>query len=266
MALVSVCVLLQQPSPYFRFQNETIFKEWQSRLFNRRAYRSTDRICERHFTKDQILTHWDHVIDGKVVKLEREKPRLKENAIPQLNMESRSAKRTRPPAPKSQKVKRIERRPVNAVAATDEEVDAPNDINHENHAEAPGSDEEVVDVHIEKLNGSESDAIIDETQTDPVDAARKRQIFEAIYDDIYEVVLPSTQWGIHRDPDQNFLAFTQFDFAQMNCVKSLCVSNTFNVQATIHGTSVMNEMADELSVEYLSKTLSALDDHEFGQT
>lgn len=43
-------------------------------------------MCERHFDKNQILTHWDHIIDGKLCQLEREKPKIKSDAVPYLNL------------------------------------------------------------------------------------------------------------------------------------------------------------------------------------
>lgn len=58
-------------------------------------------MCERHFDKTQILTHWEHIIKGEVFQIEREKPKIKANAIPYLNLpdteavaQSASQKRT----------------------------------------------------------------------------------------------------------------------------------------------------------------------------
>lgn len=48
----------------------------------KREFRESDKVCERHFTADQIITHWEHVIDGKLCQLEREKPKIKVDAIP----------------------------------------------------------------------------------------------------------------------------------------------------------------------------------------
>lgn len=43
-------------------------------------------MCERHFDRSQILTHWEHIINGVVHQLEREKPKIKGDAIPYLNL------------------------------------------------------------------------------------------------------------------------------------------------------------------------------------
>lgn len=158
-----------------------------------------DRICERHFTKDQILTHWDHIIDGKSVQLEREKPRLKDNAIPQLNLEYRHphTKRNRIQVPKRQKVACIGTQisTEEADTAADDEMDMSNDVDRDaDHLGMLRSDE--------KLTATDSDATTAaETRIETDDATTKRKIFETIYDDIYEVMLPNTLWSIHRDPE-----------------------------------------------------------------
>lgn len=59
---------------------------WKKLLYNKREFRQKDKVCERHFTKDQIVTHWDHIIDGAVVQLQRDKPKLKATAIPTENL------------------------------------------------------------------------------------------------------------------------------------------------------------------------------------
>lgn len=43
-------------------------------------------MCERHFDKTQILTHWEHIIKGEVHQIEREKPKIQANAIPYLHL------------------------------------------------------------------------------------------------------------------------------------------------------------------------------------
>lgn len=43
----------------------------------------SDSVCANHFKKDDISTHWEVTgYDGKVVKIERDKPVLKDDAIP----------------------------------------------------------------------------------------------------------------------------------------------------------------------------------------
>lgn len=249
----------------FHLQSKDIFEEWKLRLFNRRPFRNNDRICERHFTNDQILTHWDHVIDGKLVQLEREKPRLKDNAIPQLNLEVRHShtKRTRA-SKKPTVVSNGMRISVDEGCAASDPMEFSTDGDLETPLEMPTSDEEVLDEKIEKLNGIGGGTREENDGTSECEL--KWKIFETIYDDIYEVVLPSTLWGIHRDPDQKFIAFTQFDSVNMNCSRALYVSNEFEIRATIAGADVLNETAKVLSIQFLSKTLSELDEQQSEST
>lgn len=69
----------------FLLQNPDIFNEWKARLVNnKREFQPTDRVCELHFRADKILLRWEHKINGKIVSLEREKPKLMPDAIPEL--------------------------------------------------------------------------------------------------------------------------------------------------------------------------------------
>lgn len=43
-------------------------------------------MCERHFDQSQILTYWEHTINGQVHQIQREKPKIKADAIPYLHL------------------------------------------------------------------------------------------------------------------------------------------------------------------------------------
>ena len=62
-----------------------MFNLWRENLPQHRTFKKHDRVCERHFHKDDIITSWEHTINGVVTTLERMKPMLKANAIPLLN-------------------------------------------------------------------------------------------------------------------------------------------------------------------------------------
>lgn len=102
----------------------------------------------------------------------------------------------------------------------------------------------------------------DDTDNDlEADQQRERQvIFESIYDDIYEVVLPTTLWGIHRDPERKFIVFTEFDENTMSTAKLLHVSDTCEMKAYIHQEEVQLLKRDNLSVDTLTDALSELDE------
>lgn len=89
----------------------------------------------------------------------------------------------------------------------------------------------------------------------------KRQTFDAVYDDIYEVVLPNTLWGIHRDPEERtYIAFTLFNAKDMNCSIAVKISNDFNVNVFVNGVKQSEDTLDELSVDTLTKLLTQLNE------
>lgn len=89
----------------------------------------------------------------------------------------------------------------------------------------------------------------------------KRQIFDAVYDDIYEVVLPNTLWGIHRDPEERqFIAFTLFDASEMKCSIAVKITDTFDLSVHSNGVEKSNDTLNALSVDILSKLLSQLNE------
>lgn len=89
----------------------------------------------------------------------------------------------------------------------------------------------------------------------------KRQIFDTVYDDIYEVVLPNTLWGIHRDPeDRQYIAFTMFNADTMNSSIAVKITDTFNLKVFANGAQKTCETLLELSVDILTKLVNQLND------
>lgn len=87
----------------------------------------------------------------------------------------------------------------------------------------------------------------------------KRQIFDAVYDDIYEVVLPNTLWGNHRDPeDRQYIAFTLFDANKMNCSIAVKITDNFNLKVYKNGIQTTCETLSELNVDVLTKLVNEL--------
>lgn len=60
--------------------------KWKQILPKKREFKWTDKVCERHFEDKFIVTTWDHIIEGKLHQVERNKPKLKPDAIPTLNI------------------------------------------------------------------------------------------------------------------------------------------------------------------------------------
>lgn len=94
-------------------------------------------------------------------------------------------------------------------------------------------------------------------------ADKKCEIFDSVYDDVYEIVLPSTLWGIHRDPDERqFIAFSKFDASKMSCSRVLIVNNKFEMKFLTDGVQTKASILDEISVEVITNLLNQLDECE----
>lgn len=89
---------------------------------------------------------------------------------------------------------------------------------------------------------------------------QKEQIFDSVYDDVYEIVLPTTLWGIHRDPDRKYITFTKFDIDKMACSKILHVNNDFEIKISIDGVLKKAANMDIVSVDILTDHLNELDE------
>lgn len=88
----------------------------------------------------------------------------------------------------------------------------------------------------------------------------REQIFDSIYDDVYEIVLPTTLWGIHRDSDRKYITFTKFDIDKMACSKILHVNNEFEIKISIDGVLKKTTDMKIISVQVLTDLLNELDE------
>lgn len=98
------------------------------------------------------------------------------------------------------------------------------------------------------------------SDTDADTCDNDKAIFESIFDDVFEVVLPTTLWGIHRDPERKFIAFSEFDANSMTTVKLLYVSSTLELKTFLHNVELQKSKRTDLSVETLTTSLNELDD------
>ena len=69
-------------------KNPEYFEKWRLALGNvhKKVFKKTDKICSKHFNKDDIITSWDNIINGELVQLLRDKPKLKDTAVPISNL------------------------------------------------------------------------------------------------------------------------------------------------------------------------------------
>lgn len=85
-------------------------------------------------------------------------------------------------------------------------------------------------------------------------------LFDGIYEDIYEVTLPNTLWGIHRDPNRTFIVFSYFDEKTCSMSKLIRLDNGMNTHIYLKG-KLVNEYLSNLSIEYLTNLVSQVDEY-----
>lgn len=87
--------------------------------------------------------------------------------------------------------------------------------------------------------------------------------FEALYDDIYEITLPSTLWGIHRDLDKEFIVFSEFNLKSMATTKLLYLDARCECKFTVDNVLRKAEKLklSELSTENIERLLTKFDEN-----
>uniref|UniRef100_A0A1B0D519 Uncharacterized protein n=1 Tax=Phlebotomus papatasi TaxID=29031 RepID=A0A1B0D519_PHLPP len=223
-------------------KDEETFAKWKENLPKKRPFKRNDRVCERHFHPEDIVKTWEHVINGQVFHLERGKPRLKQFAVPTLNFPNDDEIRDRKPRKRSsnegssgREVKKQRKQVVEILEMSEKDISL---IKEEQEAELAA---------IENSN------------------EEKKKAFECLLEEIHDVILPSMLWGIHRDPNQEYFAFTFFDEGRMATTKIVHVDSNLIMSTHIKGVLVSS---DELNcdivsgngTEYLSAILAEIDE------
>lgn len=222
-----------------------MFEKWKEKLANKREFKKNDRVCERHFESNQIIEYWENKINGIVHKTKREKPKLAQTAIPTLNIPNWDEFNS-PTLQKRQfdKVKILHAQIIKRVAPDD-----------------------VKKVPIKRLKTDNNEIVLNTQQTvpqkstkpDPVDE-ENLELFENLYDEVHDVTLPNTLYGINRCPDRQFIVFNQFNFKSMGFQKYLFIDSSLNCKVYINGSVEMTKLAkDNCNTEFISEWLDKID-------
>lgn len=222
---------------------------------NRRPLRDSDRICCRHFNEDEIDRYWFHTINGEVQKLDRERPVLKKNTVPSKNLSfeyerpakkqkiSKSKKSVTEMALKEWKsapvVEKI-LRPVQSVIQSGEVVS-------EDSFSEPGRD----------TNKVIPDEVTCEPSTEQI--AKRKEIFETFYDEIFDVTLPSPLWGIHRDPEGTFAVFSKISVDKISLDRAVRINDDWKYTIQINGSHVDGETLTNLDPDTIAELLDEID-------
>lgn len=86
-------------------------------------------------------------------------------------------------------------------------------------------------------------------------------MFEQLYDDVYEVTLPNTLWGVHRDPERQFIVFTYFCTNEQRIIKSFLLDASHCIKLSLNSKKVsIKNQKNPMTVEKISDCLLVLND------
>lgn len=175
----------------------------------------------------------------------RARPALKLGAIPRLLLRIESSSISHEPRPKKQKKEDgLEKREM-FIEIIDEFI----------------SEDGQDDVKPQVISNVASvEELKKEEENDKLMQLQRRLEFLGIYEEIYDVTLPSQIWGVHRDPEETCIAFSRLNM-QLNEVDLLLViQDSWNYVAKVGGSVVKTGTFESLSSDSISKLIEELDE------
>ncbi|XP_058812068.1 uncharacterized protein LOC131676778 [Topomyia yanbarensis] len=234
-------------------KDPVLLSRWIKALPKHRPLKEFDRVCEIHFEEEDILRYWEHTINGQVERMERKKPALRPSAVPcyieisdnsyfealdsqvsGVGSKRKIDKKTSNSYVKKTKLEQMEEKQLVAKHDT-------------------------ANMSSQKNNGKNDDKVVARSVVIEVSQMVHPE-FEALYDDVYEVELPSPLWGIHRDVEKTFISFTEFNQDTMNTRKCLYIDQRLRYRQAV-GQRIMREgTLKNSTTEAISELLSTLDE------
>lgn len=118
-------------------------------------------------------------------------------------------------------------------------------------------DSSVVETAVHKINGTIEGHAVEHNIIIEVLA---HPDFETLYDEVYEVELPSTLWGIHRDLEKTFIAFTEFSKDSMNVRKYLYIDQSLQYRMAVGQRTMKSGTLPTASTEAITELLTKLEE------
>ena len=229
-----------------------MFEKWKEKLANKREFKKNDRVCERHFESTHIIEYWENKINGIVHKTKREKPKLAQTAVPTLNIPNWDEFNS-PTLQKRQfeKVKILHAQIIKRVAPDDLKIDLKSPIKRlktDNNEIVLNTQQPVPKTPTKSVTKSEQ---VDEENL---------ELFENLYDEVHDVTLPNTLYGINRCPERQFIVFNQFNFKSMEFKKYLFIDSSLNCKVYNNGSVETTKLVKEnCNTEFISEWLDKID-------
>lgn len=242
---IPMCDSLHKTKKKRRFFLASIrrIKRWQEILakHNLKPFRQSDKLCEFHFNPDDIETNFLTVIKGKVVAIERERPKLKDEANPCRNL-SYSKK-------KEVKVTKV-------VKISPKEVQTKPKLKKLKVTSAPAPDKKPI-----KTLEEDDDVMMINEETPPVPVEDVSSDFLNLYEEVYEVILPSTLWAVFRCPSKEFISFAYINPVDFKVTKQIVLmrSGKYTLKLYEEDVRTIHLPADKITSDYLSKDIEEIE-------
>ncbi|PSN49188.1 hypothetical protein C0J52_10899 [Blattella germanica] len=196
-----------------------------------------DIVCALHFKDEDIEYYYSHVIDGEVVLIKRGYPKLKPGALPCfLNNEKKIVQKKIPR--KSQEIcppqlgkYNINSDPTKQVNTGINRKGKHKKMQQTEQINSDNNDDDLFDVEYLIMNEEdnseikfqaneteEANEIVSSIDLESVSPNESAFTYEELLSDINSISLPSSCWGVHKDPLDRFVAFAH---VQMNPEKGL---------------------------------------------
>lgn len=260
-----------------------LFNEWANVLVNKRNFKQHDRVCERHFEEADIIQFWEANINGKVHLTPRDKPKLREDAIPSKNLPKREDFVPISDSPKNVPKNDLLKKRSEKIEILSNKIIASNKRAARKKIAEPvktkrtklTEKEETLETCLENVPEAETKLDNDKTSTaevagreEVVDREMKTEtseeklaMFESLYEEAFDVTLPNLLWGIHRDPDRKFIAFSEFNQSTMSMSKLFHITDTCQYKILINNQLKSSKTLPHelLTADHLSSLLDELE-------
>ncbi|XP_036318782.1 uncharacterized protein LOC118733485 [Rhagoletis pomonella] len=315
-------------------KKEELLQKWLEAIPSlERPIKTSCRVCQHHFEPNDILGAYSHTIGGKKYLIERERARLKPNAVPTTNLgnslpvngkiklkrgktagkastlhkdEIASDNNGKPPRiPETVEILRVEQiceeihkdeitshnnaKPLRIPEMVEilevEQICNGNNVIlcsqqiRQSDIEKPENSYEGIKLHCDDFTiaddcGNRSSARnkvdileVPEIEGSNLSANRTKsptstasESFD-LFDSVFEVVLPTTLWGVHRSPNQKRIMFVCIDEEELNINKMLTVNDTGEIKTYLEKRLISEECwpTNDLTPERISEMLEELD-------
>ncbi|KAM7347977.1 uncharacterized protein ACRADG_007443 [Cochliomyia hominivorax] len=271
-------------------KEQTLFAQWAEILPKVRTLRSTDRVCHLHFRPEDVIFTFDHCINGQIFKIQRDRPKLKPHALPCLEMTTDDELLTyrvkNRLANNTKTIKNTDNMIIEQIYDTiaEDPLQTENEPQIINEEPLVDNTSIIINLQEENINfAAPTDITNNETQiivmednsygTEPVNVSTSSNInqelivtqiielFNLLYDKVYDVLMPNTLWGIHRCPKRSLICFSYMDILKFQVTKMISIYEDSLIQLIFNGTVIktLKLVEDVTDLDSLSVLLIQVD-------